>query len=187
MSYSVESTGLPGVLVLTPRVFEDARGFFFESHSDASFEVAVGRPTRFIQDNHSLSITGVLRGLHYQLPPAAQGKLVRCTAGRIWDVAVDVRAGSPTLGRWFGVELTSDNRKQLWVPEGFAHGFVVLGDVGEVQYKTTSGYDPSCEASVRWSDPDVGIDWPIDEPPILSDKDAHAPLFCAAKLMPEVR
>jgi dTDP-4-dehydrorhamnose 3,5-epimerase len=171
----VTTTPLEGVLVLEPRVFGDARGFFMESFNQKAFDEAVGKPIVFVQDNHSRSAKGVLRGLHYQLAPHAQGKLVRVTEGSVFDVAVDMRAASPTFGRWFGTELSSANNRQLWIPPGFAHGFLVLSDSADFLYKTTDYYAPQAEAAVRWDDPSVGIEWPaLSEPPKLSAKDATA-------------
>lgn len=168
-------TDLPDVLILEPRVFEDDRGFFFESYNARAFAEATGLDPRFVQDNHSRSLRGVLRGLHYQVPPHAQGKLVRAVSGRIWDVAVDLRRSSPTFGRWVGVELDDRSPRQLWVPPGFAHGFVVLSDFADVLYKTTDFYAPECDRSVLWNDPEIGIEWPLDGEPVLSPKDAGAP------------
>ena len=157
-------------------MFEDDRGFFFESFNQMVFEDLVGRPVPFVQDNHSRSAQGVLRGLHYQLPPSAQGKLVRVTRGAVFDVAVDIRRSSPTFGGWVGYELSEDNFRQLWVPEGFAHGFLALTDSAEVQYKTTAYYEPDRERSLLWDDPAIGIEWPLDgNAPIVSTKDAAAP------------
>jgi len=183
MALAKETTTLAGVVVLTPPLFEDERGSFFESYSKAAFEDAVGSSVKFIQDNVSRSRRGVIRGLHFQLEPNAQGKLVRCARGAIWDVAVDVTVGSTQIGEWIGVHLSEENRRQLWIPEGFAHGFIALSDVAEVQYKATSPYVPQAEASIVWSDPSIGIAWPVDEEPIVSDKDAAAPSFEDAMLM----
>lgn len=183
MSYRAEETDLPGVLVLTPDVYSDDRGFFFESYSNQAFERAVGESVDFIQDNHSRSVGGVLRGLHYQIAPHAQAKLVRCTRGSIWDVVVDVRSGSSTLGSWVAAELTEHNKRQMWIPVGFAHGFVVRSEEAEVQYKTNAIYAPECERSLLWSDPAVGIPWPLDLDPIVSDKDARAPRLDGATLV----
>ena len=171
-------TNLPEVLILEPRVFPDARGFFMESYSERVFDKLLGRPVRFVQDNHSLSRRGVLRGLHYQRPPNAQSKLVRVVSGRIFDVAVDVRRGSSTFGHWIGVNLSAENRRQLWVPAGFAHGFLVLSESADVLYKTDAYYAPESEASLRGDDPDVGIVWPpIATTVQLSDRDRAAPLL----------
>ncbi|MDQ3782796.1 MAG: dTDP-4-dehydrorhamnose 3,5-epimerase [Actinomycetota bacterium] len=152
-------TALPGVLVLEPTVHGDDRGFFYESWNARAFAEATGVDTTFVQDNHSRSATGVLRGLHYQLPPHGQGKLLRVVAGAVYDVAVDIRRSSPTFGRWAGVELSADNRLQLWVPAGFAHGFVALTDA-ELLYKTTAHYHGPSDRAIRWDDPDIAIAWP---------------------------
>ncbi|MES2634400.1 MAG: dTDP-4-dehydrorhamnose 3,5-epimerase [Pseudomonadota bacterium] len=176
-------TALPEVFVLEPRVFGDDRGFFMESWNEAAFHQATGTSVRFVQDNHSRSARGVLRGMHYQIRNP-QGKLVRVTSGRVFDVAVDMRRSSPNLGRWAGVELSAENRKQLWVPAGFAHGFVVLSDHADFLYKTTEYYAPEHERALAWNDPDVAIDWPlamIDGDPILSGKDAAAPRWAQAE------
>jgi len=169
--------------ILEPRVFSDDRGFFFESFNQRTFEEAVGVSPRFLQDNHSRSVKGVLRGLHYQLPPAAQGKLVRVTRGAIFDVAVDIRRSSPAFGDWVGYELSEDNFRQLWIPEGFAHGFLALTDVADVQYKATAYYAADLDRSIRWDDPDIGIDWSLDGvKPIVSSKDASAPGLADAEV-----
>ncbi len=164
-------TSLPGVLLVEPRVFRDERGFFLEVWNAGTF-AAQGLNVAFVQDNHSLSQHGTLRGLHVQLP-RSQGKLVRCTEGAIFDVAVDIRRGSPTFGRWCAVELTAENFRQLWVPPDFAHGFCVLSPQAQVQYKCTELYDPPGELSIAWDDPDIGIEWPLDAP-LLSPKDRAA-------------
>lgn len=175
-------TTLPGVLILEPKVFGDERGFFFESFNQRAFDEAVGRHVEFVQDNHSRSQQGVLRGLHYQLPPHAQGKLVRVTAGRVFDVAVDMRRDSATFGRWAGTELGAENHRQLWIPPGFAHGFLVLSESADFLYKTTDYYAPQAEAALRWDDPDVAIAWPLEGTvPLLSAKDQAAPLLAAAR------
>lgn len=175
------ATDLPEVLILEPRVFGDERGFFLESFNERAFEAAVGRPVRFVQDNHSRSARGVLRGLHYQQPPHAQGKLVRVTAGRVFDVAVDLRSGSPRFGRWAAAELSADNHRQMWIPPGFAHGFLVLSDSADFLYKTTDYYAPQAEAALRWDDPALAIAWPdLGAPPTLSAKDAVAPSLADA-------
>jgi dTDP-4-dehydrorhamnose 3,5-epimerase len=179
----VTPTELPGVLVLEPKVFGDARGFFMESFNQRTFDQAVGHEVKFVQDNHSRSARGVLRGLHYQLPPHAQGKLVRVTAGRVWDVAVDVRRGSATFGKWTGTELSGENHRQMWVPPGFAHGFVVLSDSADFLYKTTDYYAPQAERCVRWDDPALGITWPeVGVQFVLSGKDAVGPLLRDAQV-----
>lgn len=174
---NVIKTDIPDVLIFEPKVFGDNRGFFFESFSQKVFEEAVGRKVEFVQDNHSKSCKGVLRGLHYQLEPYAQGKLVRCVAGEVFDVAVDIRKESSTFGNWVGVGLSADNKRQLWIPEGFAHGFIVLSDVAEFVYKTTNFYHPESDRGIIWNDPILEIEWPVDIEPILSDKDKKQPSF----------
>ena len=169
---NVDYTVLRDVLIITPRVFKDARGFFFESYNQEAFR-ANGIGAAFVQDNHSRSVRGTLRGLHFQLPPFAQVKLVRCVRGGIWDVAVDIRAGSPTFGRWAGVELSAENFRQLYIPTGFAHGFCVLSDEAEVLYKTSAVYSQAHELGIAWNDPDLAIAWPEAEP-LLSDRDRRA-------------
>jgi dTDP-4-dehydrorhamnose 3,5-epimerase len=179
----VTATALDGVLILEPRVFGDARGFFMESWNARTFREATGCADAFVQDNHSRSTRGVLRGLHYQLPPMAQGKLVRVVAGEIFDVAVDLRRGSRTFGRWESVMLSAQNQRQLWVPAGFAHGFMVTSDVAEVLYKTTDYYAPQLERCIRWDDPRLAIAWPdVGVAPQLSDKDARAASFVDVEL-----
>ncbi len=174
------TTALPGVLILEPRVFGDARGFFFESFNQKAFDVAVGAPVTFVQDNHSRSAKGVLRGLHLQDAPHAQGKLVRVTSGRVFDVAADVDATSVTYGRWVGTELTAESHRQLWIPPGFAHGFLVLSEHADFLYKTTDYYVPAAERTIRWDDPSLAIDWPdIGTPFVLSEKDLRANLLPA--------
>jgi len=174
----VIKTPIDGVLVFEPRVFGDERGFFMESFNARVFEEAVGAPTPFVQDNHSRSRKGVLRGLHFQKPPHAQGKLVRVAAGAVFDVAVDIRPDSRSFGQWYGVELSADNHRQLWIPPGLAHGFLVLTDTADFLYKTTDYYAPHAEGSLRWDDPAVGIEWPdVGMTPQLSAKDAVAPLL----------
>lgn len=160
------------VKLIEPRVFGDARGFFFESYNRQAFQAATGLDVDFVQDNHSKSQKGVLRGLHYQLPPKAQGKLVRVVQGEVFDVAVDIRRSSPTFGRWVGEILSAENKKQLWIPPGFAHGFVTLSETAEFLYKTTDYYSPAHERCIRWDDPALGIDWQLDGPPLVSAKDA---------------
>ncbi|MFQ2422777.1 dTDP-4-dehydrorhamnose 3,5-epimerase [Aeromonas caviae] len=177
---NVIKTAIPDVLIFEPKVFGDERGFFFESFNHKLFEEAVGYPVTFVQDNHSKSSKGVLRGLHYQLPPHAQGKLVRCVAGEVFDVAVDIRKSSPTFGQWVGVHLSGENKRQLWIPEGFAHGFVTLSETADFLYKTTNYYAPQCEGSIRWDDPHVGIEWPIEDEASLSNKDQEAVGFITA-------
>lgn len=166
----VIETDLPGVLILEPRVFGDARGFFMESFNARAFENATGLRQEFVQDNHSRSARGVLRGLHYQIHEA-QGKLVRVTRGRVFDVAVDLRRSSATFGQWTGAELSEENNRQMWVPEGFAHGFVVLSESADFLYKTTRYYAPEHERCLMWNDPAVGVDWPFEGEPVLSAKD----------------
>ncbi len=173
-------TALDGVLILEPKVFGDSRGFFLESFNQQAFDAAVGRHVDFVQDNHSRSARGVLRGMHRQLVPHAQGKLVRVTSGRVFDVAADVDPASPTYRRWVGVELSGENHRQLWIPPGLAHGFLVLSDSADFLYKTTDYYAPSAETSVRWDDPALAIAWPdVGVPFVLSPKDAAAPLLGA--------
>lgn len=168
-------TDIEGVLILEPRVFGDARGFFMESFNAKTFNELVGHEVNFVQDNHSRSAKGVLRGLHFQKAPHAQGKLVRVTAGAVFDVAVDIRKDSPSFGRWAGVELSADNHRQFWIPPGLAHGFLVLSDSADFLYKTTDYYAPQAEGALRWDDPDLAIAWPdIGMAPQLSAKDAVA-------------
>jgi len=177
----VRRTAIPDVLVLEPRIHGDERGFFFEAWNRRAFEAAVGRPVDFVQDNHSRSGRLVLRGLHYQ-NPHPQGKLVRVIQGEVFDVAVDARRGSPTFGRWVGERLSAENKRQMWVPEGFAHGFLVLSDSADFLYKTTDYYSARDEAAVRWDDPTLAIAWPrLPTPPILSPKDSAAPAFAQAR------
>ena len=176
-------TAIPDVIVLDPAVFGDARGFFFESHNARRFAELTGVDPAFVQDNHSKSAKGVLRGLHYQIRQP-QGKLVRVVAGAIYDVAVDMRKSSHTFGRWVGVELSAENRRQLWVPPGFAHGFVVTSESAEVLYKTTDYWAPEHERSLAWNDPSLGIDWPLDGAPTLSAKDSAGKLMAEADLFP---
>jgi len=165
-------TAIPEVLVIEPRVFGDARGFFFESFNQQAFDAATGTSSNFVQDNHSRSAQGVLRGLHYQLAPKAQGKLVRVVRGAVFDVAVDIRRSSPTFGHWVGVELSEDNQRQLWIPPGFAHGFLTLSDTADFLYKTTDYYSPQHERCIAWDDPAIGVRWPdLAQPPQLSVKD----------------
>lgn len=169
----VTPTKLAGVLIIEPRVFGDERGFFFESFNQRAFDDAVGAHVDFVQDNHSKSSRNVLRGLHYQLPPKAQGKLVRVVQGEVFDVAVDLRKDSPTFGQWVGEILSAENKKQLWIPAGFAHGFLTLSDTAEFLYKTTDYYSPEHERCIRWDDADVGVEWPLSTPPLVSGKDAQ--------------
>ena len=178
---NVIQTSVPGVLIIEPRVFSDDRGFFLETYNAARFREA-GLPEAFPQDNHSRSKRGVLRGLHYQ-EPNPQGKLVRCTRGAIYDVAVDIRVGSPTFAKWVGVELTPANQRMLWVPPGFAHGFCALEDDTDVLYKVTTLYDAKNDRSIVWNDPAIGIEWPVSEP-LLAAKDANAPRLSDAPVLP---
>lgn len=180
-------TDLPGVAIIEPAVFGDDRGWFMESFSQPRFAAGLAGlglpvPRPFVQDNESLSRRGVLRGLHYQLPPHPQGKLVRVTHGAAFDVAVDIRRSSPHFGRWVGVELSATNRRQLWIPEGFAHGFVALEDDTRFLYKTTDVYAKDCERSIAWNDATIGIRWPETLNPLLAPKDAAAPVLAAAEL-----
>lgn len=164
-----------GVLIVEPEVFRDERGFFMESFNERTFAQATGLTVRFVQDNHSHSMRGVLRGLHYQAEPHAQGKLVRVASGAVFDVVVDLRATSATCGRWFGVELSAENHHQLWIPPGFAHGFLVTSEHADVEYKATAYYDPASERSIRWDDPTLAIAWPdLGMAPIFSPRDAAA-------------
>ncbi|EFB3970704.1 dTDP-4-dehydrorhamnose 3,5-epimerase, partial [Escherichia coli] len=165
---NVIKTEIPDVLIFEPKVFGDERGFFFESFNQKVFEEAVGRKVEFVQDNHSKSSKGVLRGLHYQLEPYAQGKLVRCVVGEVFDVAVDIRKSSSTFGKWVGVNLSAENKRQLWIPEGFAHGFITLSNIAEFIYKTTQFYNPSFERVIAWDDPVLNINWNIKQLPIVS-------------------
>jgi dTDP-4-dehydrorhamnose 3,5-epimerase len=169
----VTPTNIPEVLVIEPKVFGDERGFFFESFNQAKFEEAIGRRVNFVQDNHSKSVKNVLRGLHYQIQQP-QGKLVRVVQGEVFDVAVDLRKSSTTFGQWVGEILSADNKKQLWIPEGFAHGFVVLSDTAEFLYKTTDYWAPEFERSIAWNDPEIAIEWPLNLEPSLSGKDKLA-------------
>lgn len=179
----VEPTDLPDVLVIGPKVFGDNRGYFLETYNDAAFAEATGLSERFVQDNESLSGIGTIRGIHYQLPPSAQGKLVRVIEGAAYDVAVDLRRSSPTLGHWTGILLSQENHRQLWIPAGYGHGFLALTDPVRVAYKTTDYYDKTCDRAVRWDDPEVGIEWPIDDLGIIvSDRDGAAPGIAAAEL-----
>jgi dTDP-4-dehydrorhamnose 3,5-epimerase len=173
---------IPEVFLLTPRVFGDARGFFFESFNTQRFAELTGVQVNFVQDNHSRSSRGVLRGLHYQVSPRAQGKLVRVVQGEVFDVAVDIRRSSPTFGRWVGAHLSAENYQQLWIPPGFAHGFLTLTDTAEFLYKTTDYYAPECERVIRWDDPALNIKWPEIGVPSLAARDASAPLFAQAEV-----
>ncbi len=177
MPFQIRTTPIDGLLVIEPKVFADERGFFMESFKASDF-AAFGITQNFVQDNHSKSRKGVIRGLHFQRAPYAQGKLVRVTRGRAWDVAVDLRKGSPTFGTWCAVELSADNHLLFWIPEGFAHGFLALEDDTELLYKCTAEYNPTSDGGVRWNDPDIGVAWPqIGVSPLLSTKDAVLPLL----------
>lgn len=181
------ATALPGVVVIEPAVFGDDRGWFMESFNQQRFvaglaELGLPAPRPFVQDNESHSRRGVLRGLHYQLPPHPQGKLVRVVQGAVFDVAVDIRRASPYFGRWVGVELSAANRRQLWIPEGFAHGFVALEEDSRFLYKTTDFYARDCERAIAWNDPAIGIGWPAGPAPLLAPKDAAAPLLADAEV-----
>jgi dTDP-4-dehydrorhamnose 3,5-epimerase len=180
---NVIPTAIPDVLLLEPKVFGDARGFFFESYNRRAFLDATGLDVDFVQDNHSRSAQGVLRGLHYQIQQP-QGKLVRVVAGAVFDVAVDMRAGSPTFGRWVGEELSADNKRMMWVPPGFAHGFLVLSEYAEFLYKTTDYYAPAFERAIAWNDPQLGIAWPLSGAPLLSAKDQSAVRLQDAEVFP---
>jgi dTDP-4-dehydrorhamnose 3,5-epimerase len=190
----VERFAIEGPLMLTPRMFSDERGYFFESWNQRRFAEALGvapeQAPLFFQDNHSRSVRGVLRGLHYQLEPEPQGKLVRCVAGEIYDVAVDLRRSSPTYGQWLGARLSGTNHHQLWVPVGFAHGFLTLSETADVLYKASGFWSKECERSLRWDDPTIGIDWPLESiggaEPLLAPKDAEAPTLAGALAAEEV-
>ncbi len=176
-------TAIPEVMLIEPKVFGDARGFFFESFNQQAFNTATGTNYQFVQDNHSRSSRGVLRGLHYQLPPYAQGKLVRVVSGCVWDVAVDIRPASPTFGQWVGVELDAEKHQQFWIPPGFAHGFVVLSETADFLYKTTAYYAPEYDRGIAWNDPELAIAWPdLGMDMQLSDKDQRQPNLQQAQL-----
>ena len=177
----VIETAIPDVLVLEPKVFGDARGFFYESYNKLAFEQATGLKREFVQDNHSLSAKGVLRGLHYQIKQP-QGKLVRVVSGEVYDVVVDIRKSSEAFGQWVGVNLSADNKRQLWVPEGFAHGFLVLSESAEFLYKTTEYYAPEYERCIRWDDATLAIDWPVSVTPVVSEKDSKGANFASAEV-----
>ena len=180
MPYTVTKTELSGVLILEPKVFGDARGFFFESFNERDLLQATGLDVKFVQDNHSQSKKGVVRGLHYQVEQA-QGKLVRVIRGEVFDVSVNLKKGDPQFGRWVGVHLSEQNKKQVWIPPGFAHGFMVLSDIADFMYKTTDYYSQTAERCLAWDDPSVGIEWPLNNiEPILTDKDRLAPKLAAA-------
>lgn len=176
-------TSIADVLIVEPRVFGDDRGFFFESYNERAFSEAAGFTPRFVQDNHSRSVRGVLRGLHYQIQQP-QAKLVRVTLGEVFDVAVDLRRASPTFGKWVGTVLSAENKRQMWIPEGFAHGFAVLSDEAEFLYKATDFYAPAHERCILWNDPDLGVAWPVHTPPLLSPKDLKGVPFAKADLYP---
>ncbi|WP_194788259.1 dTDP-4-dehydrorhamnose 3,5-epimerase [Pseudomonas sp. UFMG81] len=176
-------SSIPDVLILEPKVFGDSRGFFFESFNAKVFAEQTGLKPTFVQDNHSRSQKGVLRGLHFQVENT-QGKLVRVVHGEVLDVAVDVRRSSPTFGQWVAMRLSAENRRQLWIPEGFAHGFVVLSDYAEFLYKTTDYYNPQAERCIRWDDPTLAVDWQLDGAPLLSAKDQEGKLFTEVDLLP---
>ena len=182
---SPQGFSIDGPFLITPRAFGDDRGWFYESWNQQAFNEATGESVVFSQDNHSRSVRGVLRGLHYQLEPEPQAKLVRASVGSIFDVVVDIRRGSPSFGQWVGTILSAENKQQLWVPEGFAHGFLTLSDVAEVQYKARGFWNKSCERAIRWDDPELAIDWPLNQlegaTVNLSDKDAASPTFALAK------
>jgi dTDP-4-dehydrorhamnose 3,5-epimerase len=168
----VTPLAIPDVLLIEPKVFGDERGFFFESFNQKAFNEATGLDIHFVQDNHSKSAQSVLRGLHYQLPPRAQGKLVRVIAGEVFDVAVDIRKGSPTFGQWVSAMLSAGNKQQMWIPPGLAHGFLVLSESAEFLYKTTDYWAPEFERCILWNDPDLAIEWPLEDDPVLSGKDS---------------
>lgn len=175
----VITTDIPGLLIIEPKVFGDERGFFYESFNQRAFNEATGLDVNFVQDNHSKSSENVLRGLHFQLPPHEQGKLVRVTQGRVFDVAVDIRKGAPTYGKHVAVELSADNKRQFWMPPGFAHGFVTLSETAEFLYKTTDYYSPEHERTILWNDDDLAIKWPLTGHPLLSKKDLAGHLFAS--------
>ena len=177
------ATAIPEVKVIEPAVFGDARGFFYESWNQRAFDAAMGREVRFVQDNHSASGRGVLRGLHYQLK-SVQGKLVRVTQGEVYDVAVDMRRSSPSFGRWVGELLSAENKRMLWIPEGFAHGFLVVSERAEFLYKATDYYAPEHERTLLWNDPQLAITWPLDGAPLLKPKDAAGKPFASAEAFP---
>jgi len=182
----VTATRIPDVKLIEPKVFADERGFFMETWNAKAFREA-GIDATFVQDNHSRSVKNTLRGLHYQLPPHAQGKLVRVTAGEVFDVAVDIRRGSPTFGQWVGVRLSEENHRMLWVPPGLAHGFLVTSETADFQYKCTAFYAPTFERTIRWDDPQLAISWPVAGKPLVSDKDAEGTTFAQAELTGEAQ
>ena len=173
---------IPNVILFEPKINNDSRGYLFESFNQSMFEEVTGLSSVFVQDNHSKSQKNVLRGLHYQLPPKAQGKLVRVIRGEVFDVAVDIRKSSPSFGQWVGTKLSAENKKQLWIPEGFAHGFVSLSEVAELVYKTTDYYVPAYESCIAWNDPSIGIDWLIEDEPVLSARDRQGILLNDAEV-----
>jgi dTDP-4-dehydrorhamnose 3,5-epimerase len=177
----IATTPIPGLVIMVPEVYEDDRGFVYESFSQRAFEAATGERRTWLQDNHTFSRRGVLRGLHYLLG-VPQGKIIRCVQGSVYDVAVDIRRSSPTFREWVGIELSEDNRRMLWVPEGFAHGFLVTDDSAEVVYKMTEHFELEADRAIRWNDPDLAIEWPVDGTPILSAKDAAAPFLADAQI-----
>ncbi|MEW5562699.1 dTDP-4-dehydrorhamnose 3,5-epimerase [Enterobacter asburiae] len=180
----ITNTSLNGVMIIEPRVFHDERGYFFESFNEKSFKENITSDVSFKQDNQSRSVKGVLRGLHYQVAPFAQGKLVRCVSGEVFDVAVDIRKDSHTYGQWVSVVLSEENKKQLWIPPGFAHGFLTLSEHAEFQYKTTNYYSPTHERCIKWNDADLNIEWPAMEY-IISEKDQHGSIFSSLNLKDE--
>ena len=175
---------IPEIFIFKPRVFKDDRGFFFESFNQKIFEEKTGLSKVFVQDNHSKSSKGALRGLHYQLPPRAQGKLVRVIKGEVFDVTVDIRKSSPTFGQWIGKIISAKNMKQIWIPEGFAHGFLTLSKTAEFLYKTDNYYAPEYGHCIAWNDPAIGIDWPINKNPLLSDEDKQGKLLSNSQVFP---
>jgi len=180
LAFTFSRVEIPDLILISPRVHPDDRGFFCETYKKSEF-AANGIGVDFVQDNHYFSIRGVVRALHYQLPPSAQGKLVSVTVGRIWDVAVDLRRGSATFGKWVGIELSDENMSILWIPPGFAHGFVALSDTVHLLYKCTAEYDKASEVGIRWDDPDIGITWPLSDI-VVSPRDAALPAFKDARL-----
>ncbi|OBS87726.1 dTDP-4-dehydrorhamnose 3,5-epimerase [Enterobacter roggenkampii] len=179
---NIVKTKIPEVIIFEPKVFGDSRGFFLESYNKKIFDEAIGRSVEFVQDNHSESQRGVLRGLHYQLDPFSQGKLVRCVAGEVFDVAVDLRRASPTFGQWEGVILSAENKRQFWIPEGFAHGFLTLSERAQFLYKATNYYAPKTERCIKWDDPDLNIEWPTIYDIQLSQKDLAGKFFAEAQV-----
>ncbi len=182
MPFVFTPAGLPGIVIVQPQAFLDGRGFFIESYKESEFHEA-GITGRFVQDNHSFSVRGVLRGLHYQLPPFAQGKLVGVFEGRVWDVTVDIRPDSPAFCKWYGIELSAQDHRMLYIPPGFAHGFVALTNQAQLFYKCTAEYRKECEAGIRWNDPTIGITWPLNDV-IVSERDRTLPLISQASIFP---